>query len=282
VLDGGAHGRLHVGDPRSGTLAPHPGYVEPGSDIRPRGDEAAAGSVLLEAGGVVTPAVAGLAASTGLETVPVVRPPDVALVIPGRGRDLLGPVLPGWVAWAGGRAFPPQRAIAGLDEVVELVDDANADVVVLTGAETVDAREALARLRARWIVDGVDVEPGPESGLAELADGRLVVLLPADPLGAVSGVVTLLVPLLATLRGELGADEARLEQAVLDGDVRHGVEETRLVPVVRRPAGGAAHARALSDDGPGRLRGLALADGLAVVPCTGGRTDGVVAVLPLP
>lgn len=67
VLDEGGRGRLHVGDPASGRLAPHAGYVEPGSDVRPRGEEAAAGETLLQAGGVVTPAVVALAASAGLD-----------------------------------------------------------------------------------------------------------------------------------------------------------------------------------------------------------------------
>ena len=85
VLDEGRGGRLHVGDPASGRLAPHAGYVEPGSDVRPRGEEAAAGEMLLQAGGIVTPAVAALAASAGLDALPVVRPPDVAILVPGEG-----------------------------------------------------------------------------------------------------------------------------------------------------------------------------------------------------
>ena len=54
-----------------------------------------------------------------LRRAAVVRPPDVALLVlgdelllrgsprDGRVRDALGPMLPSWIAWAGGRAFPP-------------------------------------------------------------------------------------------------------------------------------------------------------------------------------
>lgn len=286
VLDDGRHGRLHVGDAASGRLAPHPGYVEPGSDVRPRGEDAAAGSVLLQAGGVVTPAVAALAASTGLDVLPVVRPPDVALVLTERGRDLLGPVLPGWVAWAGGRAFPPSRVIGGLDELVDLVDDANSDVILVTGAWGPDdvVHRAVDRLRGRWVVDGVAVRPGGECALAVLPDGRRVVALPSDPLGAVAALLTLAVPLLAVLRGEFGADDSRTEEAVLDAAVPGPDDLTRLVPVVRRHRTGASTVSAtpLAHDGPGRMRGTAIADGMAVVPP--GRADAgtAVVVLPLP
>ena len=119
-LDGVGGGRLYVGDPASGQTAPHPGYVEPGSDIRPRGQEAAAGEHLLEAGGVVTPAVAGMAAAAGYDHLAVVRPPDVAILVlgdellergsarDGRVRDALGPMLPG-VGRLGRRPLLPAR-----------------------------------------------------------------------------------------------------------------------------------------------------------------------------
>jgi len=283
VLDG----RLHVGDAASGRLAPHAGYVEPGTDVRPRGEDAQAGQVLLQAGGTITPAVAGLAASCGLDTLPVVRPPDVALVVPGRGRDVLGPMLPGWVAWAGGRAFPVVRVLDGFAELVDVVDDANADIVLVTGATAPgdDLHRAVDRLGGRWVVDGLAVRPGTASSLAVLPDGRRVVSLPDDPRGAVAGIVTLLVPLVAALRGEFGAEDTRTEQAVLDADAPgEDVPDgwTRLVPVARRRTALVPSATPFADDGPGQLHGLALADGLAVVPHGGGARGSGVTVLPLP
>jgi len=217
----------------------------------------------------------------------VVRPPDVAIVVPERGRDQLGPVLPGWVAWAGGRAFPPVRVLGGLPELVDVIDDANSDVIVVTGATSTsdDVHRAVAQLSGRWVVDGVAVRPGTASSLAVLPDGRRVVSLPEAPLGAIAGVLTLLVPLLAVLRGELGADESRTEEAVLADDVPAGLADTegfvRLVPVIRRRTSLVPSATPLPHDGPGALRGLALADGIAVVPHGGGARGTGVQVLPL-
>ena len=249
--DDGVHGRqLWVGDPVRGLTAPHPGYVEPGSDIRPRGGECAAGEHLLEAGGVITPVVAGMAAAAGYDTLPVVRPPDVAILVlgdelldrgparDGRVRDALGPMVPGWIAWLGGRAFPPVRVPDTLDALLDALEDANADLVVTTGSTASGPADhlhaALNRLGAHWVVDGVAVRPGTPMLLATLPDGRHVLGLPGNPLAAVSAVLTLAAPLIAALRGEVGADEMRIEQAVLAVDVVPHPEHVRLIPVSRR------------------------------------------------
>ncbi|MBI1377883.1 MAG: molybdopterin molybdenumtransferase MoeA [Frankiales bacterium] len=294
-----AHGtELVVGDPVRGLPAPHPGYVEPGSDIRPRGGECAAGDALLEAGGVVTPAVVGMAAAAGYDALHVVRPPDVALLVlgdellergpsrDGRVRDALGPMLPGWVAWTGGRAFPPVRVPDSLDALLEELEDANADVVITTGSTAAGPADhlhaALRRLGAHWVVDGVSVRPGSPMCLARLPDGRFVIGLPGNPLAAVSALLTLAVPLVAALRGEVGADETQVGTAVLAADVRPHPTDVRLIPVVRRHVEGEDVATPTLHDGPAMLRGLTLADGMAVVPAGDGARGSTVQVLPLP
>src|SRR5690606_17495570 len=51
--------------------------IEPGRHVRPKGEEANAGDVLLSAGTVLTPAALSLAAAAGHPTVPVYRRPIV-------------------------------------------------------------------------------------------------------------------------------------------------------------------------------------------------------------
>ncbi len=290
--------RLYVGDASTSRTAPHPGFVEAGADIRPRGQECAAGEPLLEPGGVVTPAVVGMAAAAGYDVIRVVRPPSVAILIlgdellsrgiarDGRIRDALGPMLPGWISWAGGRAFPPQHLPDTIDELVVAIDDANADVIVTTGSTAAGPADhlhaALNFLGARWQVDGVHVRPGHPMCLATLPDGRHVVGLPGNPLAAVSAVLTLLVPMLATLRGEHGADEASILEAVLTVDVRPHPDSTRLLPVRRGFSGPEITATPTMHVGPAMLRGLSLADGVAVIPPGGGTIGSFVKVLPLP
>jgi molybdopterin molybdotransferase len=299
LLEDTPHGpRLYVGDAETGRTAPHPGYLEPGTDIRGRGLESSRGDVLLDAGGVVTPVVAGMAAAAGYDTLEVVRPADVALLVlgdellergparDGRVRDALGPMLPGWIAWAGGRCFPPTRVPDTLEDLLRELDDANAEVVVTTGSTAAGPADhlhaALARLRAHIVVDGVAVRPGTPMCLASLPDGRIVVGLPGNPLAAVSGVLTLAVPLLRAMRGESGAEEEHHEEVTLAEAVRPHPDSVRLIPVSRRREGSRTTAHPTLFAGPAMLRGLALADAVAVVPPGGGAAGSQVEVLPLP
>jgi molybdopterin molybdotransferase len=298
VVDGPHAATLYVGDPDTGATDPHPGYVEPGSDIRPLGQESAAGERLLEPGGVVTPVVVGMAAAAGYDVLEVVRPPDVAILVlgdellvrgqarDGRVRDALGPMLPAWIAWAGGRAFPPAHVPDTIDDLLAALEDANADVIVTTGSTAAGPADhlhaALDHLGAHWVVDGVAVRPGTPMCLATLPDGRHVVGLPGNPLAAVSAVLTLVAPLLASLRGEVGADEERVEEALLEEAVKGHPELVRLIPVHRQHGDLVTTATPTLFTGPAMLRGLALADGVAVIPPGGSPRGSSVRVLALP
>ena len=298
VLAGPDGPRLYVGDEVRGETAPHPGYVEPGTDIRPRGQECDAGDHLLEPGGVVTPVVAGMAAAAGYDVLSVVRPPDVALLIlgdellergharDGRVRDALGPMLPGWVAWLGGRAFPPVRVADTLDALVAAIEDVNADVIITTGSTAAGPADhlhaALNRLGVHWVIDGVSVRPGSPMCLAILPDGRAVIGLPGNPLAAISAVLTLAAPLFAAMRGEVGADESRVEEAVLEVAITSHPTDVRLIPVSRHLHEHISIATPTLHNGPAMLRGLSLADGVAVIPPGSGARGSTVAVLPLP
>ncbi|MEV7375560.1 molybdopterin molybdotransferase MoeA [Streptomyces sp. NPDC090301] len=287
-------------DSRSGMLLDRtvgPGPLAPGRDIRPLGQESRVGDVLLAAGTSVTPAVLGLAAAAGYDRLAVHRRPAVELLVlgdellesglprDGRVRDALGPLLPHWLSGQGGADVTGHRLVSdGFRPLYEALRDATADVVVTTGstaAGPVDfLHEALARLGARLLVDSVAVRPGHPMLLAELpprADGRprRLVGLPGNPLAAVAGAVTLAVPLLRRLGGHPDVEPIRTPcAAALPGHPK----DTRLLPV-RRVGGEVA---ALPFDGPAMLRGLAVADGLAVVPPGGAAAGGVVEVLPVP
>jgi molybdopterin molybdotransferase len=87
------------------------------------GEEAAAGEVLLPAGAAVDPAVIGVAATCGYESLTVRTVPRAALLVfgdelltsgtPGGGRvrDSLGPQMPGWLRRCGATVDP--AAVAG-------------------------------------------------------------------------------------------------------------------------------------------------------------------------
>ncbi|MEU1806560.1 molybdopterin-binding protein [Streptomyces sp. NPDC019937] len=269
--------------------APRP--VGFGQDIRPRGQECRSGDQLLPAGTRVTPAVLGLAAAAGYDEVATVRRPRVEVLVLGdellqRGppreggiRDALGPMLGPWLRALGAEVSGTRRVSDEADALYEALDGCCADLVVTTGgtaAGPVDhVHPTLHRLGAELLVDGVEVRPGHPMLLARLGPERHLVGLPGNPLAAVSGLLTLAEPLLRTLTGRPAPER---HPASLAEAVSGHPHDTRLVPVAFRYD----EARPLRFSGPAMLRGVAVADGLAVIPPGGAGRGAQVEVLELP
>ncbi|MFI5724100.1 molybdopterin molybdotransferase MoeA [Streptomyces cyaneofuscatus] len=272
--------------------------VVTGQDIRPRGQECRSGDELVPAGTVVTPAVLGLAAAAGYDALPAVPRPRVDVLVLGDEllaaglphdgliRDALGPMLGPWLRALGAEVSGPRRLGDDAEALREALTSSDADLIVTTGgtaAGPVDhVHPVLAALGAELLVDGVAVRPGHPMLLARLApDGPHLVGLPGNPLAAVSGLLTLAEPLLAGLAGRPAQDAYR---ALVHADVSGHPHDTRLVPVVHRAgrAGGRDHVAPLRYNGPAMLRGIAGADGLAVVPAGGVRSGTEVEILDLP
>ncbi|MBV2152859.1 molybdopterin molybdotransferase MoeA [Kitasatospora sp. SUK 42] len=262
-----------------------------GQDVRPRGQECHRGEELLPAGTAVGPAVLGLAAACGHDRLTVRRRPVVQVLVlgdellaagvpgPGLVRDALGPLLPPWLRSAGAEVDEVRCVRDDFGLLRDALRHSTADVVVTTGgtaAGPVDfLHRALAEAGARLLVDGVAVRPGHPMLLAELPGGRHLVGLPGNPLAAVAGVVTLVLPLLHARSGRTAAAPALAPAAVaLPG---HPVD-TRLQPV-RSAAGGVVP---IAFDGPAMLRGLARAEALAVVPPGGSAAGETVELVEVP
>ncbi len=284
--------------------------VVDGQDIRPRGQECRSGDELLPAGTAVTPAVLGLAAAAGYDELLVLPRPRVEILVlgdelltsglPHEGliRDALGPMLGPWLAALGADVLATRRIGDDAEALYAAVTGSAADLVVTTGgtaAGPVDhVHRVLDKAGATLLVDGVKVRPGHPMLLARLGTDparplhvRHLVGLPGNPLAAVSGLLTLAAPLLAALTepGAPAEDGAGSEprtpvpyRVPVRDEVHGHPHDTRLVPVVRR--GGSVVP--LRYNGPAMLRGIAAADGLAVVPPGGARPGQELDVLDLP
>ncbi|MFB8084814.1 molybdopterin-binding protein [Streptomyces sp. NPDC055992] len=276
--------------------------VSQGQDIRPRGQECRSGEQLLPAGTVVTPAVLGLAAAAGYDELPVRPRPRVDILVLGDElltaglprdgliRDALGPMIGPWLHALGAEVSPPRRLGDDAEALWKALTGSEADLIITTGgtaAGPVDhVHRVLDRIGAELLVDGVAVRPGHPMLLARLGSaGPCLVGLPGNPLAAVSGLLTLAGPLLGGLAGRTPDDPYR---AAVRDDVQGHPHDTRLVPVVHRAAGepgtagGAEYVVPLHYNGPAMLRGIAAADGLAVVEPGGVRSGTEVEILDLP
>lgn len=258
----------------------------PGKDARPGGQEARAGDVLVRAGAMVTPAVVALASAAGLDELDVVPAADVAVLVlgdellldgpprEGRVRDALGPALPAWLAGYGARVVGVEHVPDVADVLAARLAALDVPLVVTTGSTAAGPVDhlhgVLAQAGARLLVDGVRVRPGHPMLLAERGPGRWLVGLPGNPLAAVTGLATLVGPLLGALSGWTVPSG----EALLAADVTGHPTDTRVLPL--RDGRPSLHA------GPAMLRGLVEADALAVVPPGGARAGQVVEALALP
>jgi molybdopterin molybdotransferase len=261
-------------------------------DIRPAGEECREGEQLAAAGEVVGPALVGLLAAAGNDEVSVRRGPRVAVVLfgdelveagvagVGRVRDSLGPQLPGWLRRMGAQVVSVSRARDTLDAHVEAIGRAAAaaDVVVTTGgtaAGPVDhLHAAVAALGGEFLVDSVAVRPGHPMALARLETAWLLGL-PGNPQSAVVSLLSLGQPLLDSM---LGRPAPVLPEVDLESSAPAPPREHRLL-ACRLSDGRAVP---VSHLGSAMLRGLAAADGFAVLPPGGAGAGERVAWLALP
>lgn len=263
--------------------------VEIGSGIRPRGSDAQVGDILVPPSERVTPAVAALAALAGNDEIVIYPMPAVGVIrlgdvldsgVPRSGlrRDAVSPALPGWIAGLGARCEPPRWVTSGDGELIDVIEDVMADLVVTTGPGAGAAvRRVLPGMGAQIIVDGIDVNPGGSSLLAQLADGRYLIHCGEAPIDALASLLTLLAPIIESMSGRPDpARRSRITRMVVgDRTLAH------LLPV-RYVGERSQDVEIVTPGGPGGLFALARADCLVVIPPGGVAANEPVTVLPMP
>jgi len=202
------------------------------TNIRQRGEELRKGDVLFESGTVVTPAAAGMMMGQGLQNIPVVEPPDLAVVNtgdelvppstepgPGQIRDSIGPAL--------NAALMDDRREAerfhvrdDRDAMTSRLEDllSSKDLVLISGGVSVGekdlTREVLEACSVREIFWKANQKPGKPLYFGRRED-TVVLGLPGNPVSSLVCLYLYGVPLIRTYSGypagRLDLHQARAE-----------------------------------------------------------------------
>jgi len=269
--------------------------VDAGRHVRPAGEDFREGDELLPAGHEVTPGVVGLAAAAGVGNLAVNRRPTVALV--GTGDELRPleryeevrrgfgipesntPMLAAMIRDAGGRVGPV-RVSPDRPEVLaeDLGACRDADVLVTIGGASMGEADLV-----KSVLDGmgfrqdfwrVRVRPGSPFSFGVLPNGsRLqpVFGLPGNPSSAFVTFELFVRPFLRRLLGH--ARPARAVLRCVAAEAMTGPGDLAAYLRVAIDHGTPTVARLTGPQGSGLVHGLALADGLAVLPEGVGRVE---------
>ena len=213
----------------------------PGQHIRRAGEDVAAGSTVLRAGQVVTPAALGLAAALGLGEVSVI--PRQRVLVMSTGTELVAPgtpLQPGQIYESNAVMLTAAMRDAGADVVASPMtgDDVDsfrdalarhggseqekADLIVTTGGVSAGAYEVVKEALGRASGNSVDfvkvaMQPGMPQGSGTV-DGTPIITLPGNP---VSALVSFEVFIRSPLRAAMGLPKPDRPQrtAVLTEDL---------------------------------------------------------------
>jgi molybdopterin molybdotransferase len=254
-----------------------------GENVRRAGEAVRAGDSVLEAGTRLTPQHLGMAASVGIDRLPVFRPLRVAIFSTGNELVMPGtPLGPGQIYNSNRYTLSALVQRLGM-EVVDLgiiADEleatrdvlrrasAQADAIITSGGVSVgeeDYVKTALEETGEMMMWKVAIKPGKPIAYGEV-DGIPFLGLPGNPVSVFVTFCLLVKPFLLRRQGAHHEPPAALP-AVADFEwSRSGPRREFLRVRVRRGGDGALHAELFPNQGSGVLTSVVWADGLAIAP----------------
>ncbi|QJR34408.1 gephyrin-like molybdotransferase Glp [Gemmatimonas groenlandica] len=265
------------------------------ANVRPRGEDVAAGSELFARGTTIGASHLGVLASIGAHTVPVYRTPRVTIVSSGDELVLLDrfeEVEAGQrIVSSSSYALPALLRSAGADvRTVPLVPDTlhaltdalagaldgGCDLLITTGGVSVGAhdytREALAALGGRQTFWRARIRPGGPIGTGMVRNVPWLGL-PGNPVSTMVTGALFAWPLIRLLGGHAGYRPLRIPVRFLDSAETPAPLTHFLRVVLTAGADGMPEARLAGPQGSNLLRTMALANALLMIPPDVSRAD---------
>jgi molybdopterin molybdotransferase len=253
-----------------------------GENIRPAGEDVPAGERVFAPGTAITPAVIGLLAALGRESIRVHRPPRIAIIAtgdevtepgtplePGRIYDCNSFLLSALVQHSGGQPLLFGIARDALDDVrAKLAAVKDVDLILTSGGVSVGDFDVVKRalcLEGAISLWQVRIRPGKPLAFGHVG-GVPLIGLPGNPVAAAVAFAQFVRPAIRKMLGHRHLDlpvvQARIQDRIENrGGRRH------FVRVWVEPDGeGRYGARLAGPQGSAVLTSLVRANGLLVIP----------------
>lgn len=260
-----------------------------GAHIRRRGEDVAAGEIVLEPGTPINARVIAMLAAVGVAGVPVHRRPRVTVI--STGDELVDPGVelgPGQIVDSNSYMLTAAVREAGADAVrvgpvrddeeelerVLVEEAARSDLILTSGGVSMGAYDTVKAVLLR--MGGVDfvkvaMQPGMPQG-SGLVGSTPIVTLPGNPVSSFVSFEVFVRPLIRRLLGHTSLERPRLH-AICSREFASPVGKTQFARVSLTMRDGLMHAEPEGGQGSHIIGGLARADGLAIIPEQVGRVS---------
>ncbi len=271
------------GDGKTGSLVSFAAPAAVGSNVRPAGDEAKAGEVIVQAGEVIGAAGVGFLAGCGVTTVPTHRRPRMAIIATGSELvDASEVPTPGKIRNSNSYAMAACAKEAGcvptmLPPVPDTFDGLSAavaqaardyDFVVTTGgAANGDfdfIKQVIDSLGSLYMTT-VNMRPGKAQSFG-MVDGTPVFGLPGNPAAAYCGFEMLIRPMLRKMQGYSCFEHPHVMAAITVDQRKRDPRRIFLRSTLTRSADGGYQVTPAKNQSSGLFGVIQKSNCLAVLP----------------